>query len=176
MENDNRETNPSTELLLEVAKDEYSKERERSISLDNKSGIFIAASIAMCTVFIPIIPFGKVLNYYTVNQKTDFVSIMLVVLAVAFGLIAYSFYKLFRSISLKNFNRVDIDSLKDNEIQMQEPSITAAGLIEHYHSIIKNNTEINKGKAEQLVTGIQMSLIGFLLLSVATISLLIVMR
>ena len=61
-ENKEKQTNPypSATTFLNVIRDEYTKEIERSNSLDNKAGIFIAAIIAVLTIFVPNIPLLEV--------------------------------------------------------------------------------------------------------------------
>jgi len=60
---------PSASLMLEISKTEYERERERSNMLDNKASFFLSASIAVLTIFIPIIPFSKIVDFF--NSATD---------------------------------------------------------------------------------------------------------
>ena len=66
MNEDNSTKSNSSNVLLIMAKDEYSKESEISNTLDNKSSFFITAIIAITTLFVPIIPFKHLIAFFRI--------------------------------------------------------------------------------------------------------------
>lgn len=61
---------PAASTLLEVSMDEYARERERTNTIENKANVFISVIIALFTIYIPIIPFSKLLTAYSTFSKT----------------------------------------------------------------------------------------------------------
>lgn len=173
--NKKEEKYPSAPALLEVAKDEYSKERERTNSLDNKAGIFVAAIIAVTTVFIPIIPFDLIAKEYTSGARTDLLTASLCILFLAIVLLIIAFFRLYKAISIKSYMVPKIEDLKDPEMLAQDSNVTKKGLIKHYCTIITNNQSVNEKKADSINAGLCLSLYGFLVLSVSTIALKIIL-
>ena len=57
------------EILLSIAQDEYSKERERSCNLDNKAGLFATIIIAIITLYMQIIPLSEIVPAYIKATK-----------------------------------------------------------------------------------------------------------
>lgn len=167
---------PSAPVLLEVAKDEYTKERERSNSLDNKSSVFISAIIAMVTIFIPIIPFKEVMTVYASGNNVS-ISILTIISCIFITAVAYliaAFYKLYTAFKLKAYSRVCFDDLQDKDILAAEPSAAQKGLIDHYCTILNTNENINNEKADKVSLGLKYSIIGFSLLVLSAISLIII--
>lgn len=167
---------PSASVLLEVAKDEYAKERERTNALDNKAGIFISAIIAMVTIFIPIIPFDKFISVYTSGStvRIALLSVIVCVFALAAGYLIVAFYNLYTAFKLKPFSRVRVDCLNDIGILKSDPNETQKGLVDHYCEIIESNQKTNDKKANNVNSGLKYSIIGFSLLALSTVSLIII--
>lgn len=166
----------SSKLLLDVMREEYSKERERCSSLENKASMFITAIIAIITVFIPMTPFEKILSSYSGNVfHIVFITVLLCVFSYAFGSLIYAFYWLFQVINLKEYNRPDLLSVKDKEIQLQPEMITASGLLGHFYTIIDSNIKVNDKKVDNLKKGLTASIVGIVLLAVSTLGLKIIL-
>lgn len=167
---------PSAAIMLEISKDEYDKERERTNNLDNKANIFMSAIIAIITLYIPIIPFQDLKKIYSASSKESIilVTICICILSVAFISLIMAFYNLYKSFSLKPYNRVNFENLNDEQILLQNQNSVERGLLNHYNTIIQNNAQINDDKANRLTVGIKYSIICFSLVSIATISLLII--
>lgn len=174
----NTESNiyPSATIMLEISKSEYDKERERTNNLDNKASFFMSAIIAIITIYIPIIPFKHIKKIYMGSGKEliVLVTICICILVVAFITLIIAFYNLYKSFSLKPFKRVDFENLSNEQILLQNKSLVERGLLDHYHTILVNNADINNDKASKLTTGIKYSIICFSLISLATIGLLII--
>ncbi len=167
---------PSASIMLEVSKDEYTKERERTNNLDNKANVFISAMLAIITLYIPIIPFKEIKGVYMHNEKFSLimVTVSVCVLLLAFAYLSIAFYNLYKAFSLKPFFRVEFENLNDEQLLQQPGNKVERGLINHYNLILNRNADINDNKAKKLSTGIKKCIIGFALLSLATISLLII--
>lgn len=167
---------PAAAVMLEISKDEYSKERERSTNLDNKANIFLSALIAILALYIPIIPFEKMKNAYMESEKVIIVitTIDICILILACIFLVISFYYLYKVISVKSFLRINFENLNDETILSQSLNDVERGLLNHYNTILIENAKINDDKVKMLVIGIKNSIISFLLLSLATISLLII--
>ena len=93
----------SSGILLDMAKDEYTKERERANALDSKASFFITVIVAAATVFVPIIPFEKLVRLYQdgVCAQKCIVSVFLVVVAIAFIFLVLALSKSKTTIQLK---------------------------------------------------------------------------
>lgn len=161
--------------MLQISRDEYASEKERTNSLDNKANIFMSAIIAVITIFIPIIPFSKIPEIYISSSKIQIViaTLILSILTSAIGLLIKAFSLLYSSFQLKNYACINIENLNDDYILRQDINISEKGLIEHYNSILKTNIEINNEKAEKIVIGLKYSAISFALLCASSIGLIV---
>lgn len=166
---------PSAELLLESARDEYTKERERTHFLDNKASFFMSAVILLATIFIPIIPFGSFIKFIDSAPCCQmFIFILACVgLATAFVLLIFSFKHLYDSYKIKEYMRFDIDNVDDQGVLKTSHNGTEIALCKNYKKAVVGNIKINDSKAEDIRVGIKLSAIGFLLLSIAAITLVI---
>lgn len=101
---------PGAKVLLESGINEYEREKSRSDSLDNKAGVFLAAIIALITVYIQVVPFGSVIHAYMKANKVGvaLLTVSLVLLTIGLIIIATSFYCFYKAISLKNYQRDNI--------------------------------------------------------------------
>lgn len=166
----------SSTILLSVMREEYAKERERGNIIDNKAELFITAIIAIITIFIPMIPFDRIIDSYeNISIMTVIETVILCVFVYALGKLICAFYILFQVINLKDYSRPDLQSLKDQEIQQQKETITANGLLEHFYTIVSTNINVNNGKSEKLKLGFKFCIIGFALLAFSTIGLNIIL-
>ena len=172
---DIEKNNASSDILLEIARDEYSKGFERTNALDNKAGFFITVIIAISTIFIPIIPFERILSVYTGDccfQKC-LVSIMLFGIIIAFTLLIYADYKFYRAYRLAEFKHVNIDNVIEKKNHTTPKVQLNKALCDHYKKIVDHNNKVGNDKCESISIGIKYSGIGVLLLFVCTIVLII---
>lgn len=166
----------SASIMLDIAKDEYTKERERANSIDNKLGIFISAIFAIIAIYIPIIPFHGLKTIYQANDKcriilaTIFICILITAAINLFIALAY----LISAITLKPFNRVNYTNLEDEYNLCCSFDIVEKSLIEHYTDILDKNTMINDKKAKKFTRGLIFVVLFFSLLMIASIGLLII--
>lgn len=162
---------PSAALLLECARDEYNKERERAHYLDNKASFFMTAIILVATIFVPFVPFNKfycILGYGTDFQKA-ILYIMGTLLFVAFILLILAFRHFYNAFGLKDYKRFDIDNLIDVSVLTADKNMAEKGLCENYKVTIERNIEIDDMKASCVNHGISFCSIGFLLLMITAI-------
>lgn len=162
---------PSAALLLECARDEYNKERERAHSLDNKASFFMTAIILVSTLFVPFVPFNRfycILDCGTGFQKT-MLHVMGTLLFVAFILLILAFRCFNNVFRLKNYKRFNIENLIDISILTAGKNMAEKGLCENYKVTIEHNIEIDDIKASCINHGISFCSIGFLLLMVTAI-------
>ena len=168
---------PSASVMLEVSMDEHAKERERSNILDNKANAFISVIIAVFTLYIPIIPFSKLIAAYSQLGKVGVicVTIALCVMVTALILMVIAFTNLYKGFKIQPFLRVEFSNLKDPDLLKCSENDVKKGLIDHYNTILTNNADINSQKAERISVGLRYSIISFVLLSLSTIALIIML-
>lgn len=167
----NQETYPAADVLFDVIKDEYEKERDRSNSIDSKANIFIGAIIAALAIFIPNIHYADIKIFLIKSDKLGFLlmGIILCCLAAAIILTIISFYELFQAFKVQDFKRPNIDSLNDEDILKASEKNAKRGLIDHYHTIVKYNEDKNTNKANYLQKGIGLAVVSFLIMILITI-------
>lgn len=169
---------PSASLLLESAKDEYTKERERLNGLDNKSSFFMSAVILIATVFIPLIPFNKFFDFVREAECLELCVFLIacIVLGIAFILLGESFKILYNAYRIKGYSRFNIANVDDATLLSKEANVVEAALCKNYRKCVEDNIKINDDKADAIASGIKMGTIGFLLIFLATVILVIVVR
>ena len=163
----------SSTLLLEIMRESYYKEMERTNILDNKTGVFISALIAVITIFMPIIPFDNLITLYKDGAKYQIVGVTCALcgLVVAFILLGIAFFNLYKAISPKTFVKVNISDV--NKINPQEADISEIeeDLTHHYYDICSTNADKNGKKAEKFSLGLKLSIFSFLILCFSVIAL-----
>lgn len=172
-----KENYPSASVMLEISMDEYTKEKERSNTLDNKANAFISVIIAIFTLYIPIIPFSKLAIAYSQFGKAGIIcttSVLCVMLA-SLILIIIAFINLYNGFKLQPYCRVDFGSLKDITLLQCSENDVKKGLVDHYNTILTSNADINNEKAEKIKVGLKYSIIAFALLNLSTIALIIML-
>lgn len=171
------ENYPSASVMLEISMDEYTKERERTNTLDNKANAFISVIIAIFTLYIPIIPFSKLTSAYSQFGKMGIacVTVVLCVIVLSFILMIIAFVHLYKGFKIQPFYRVNFSNLKDVKLLHFSENDVKKGLIDHYNTILTGNADINTQKANEISIGLRYSIISFILLSLSTIVLIIML-
>lgn len=167
---------PSAPILLECIKNEYDKEMERMQSLDSKASFILSAIILIATIFIPIIPFSSI-KEIVVNEKcinTIAVSVLFTLIIIATIIITLAIKHLYDAYQIKGYSRFDSINVVNQGNLNAESYIVETALCENYKNIVDSNIEINNKKAENISKGLKKSMIGFLLLSITTITLIVV--
>lgn len=167
---------PSATIMLDIAKDEYDKERERSTNLDTKANIFISAIIAIIALYIPIIPFQSFRYAFTKADQTStiLITIGIYTLCLALIFLSIAFYNLYKVLSVKPFHRVSYENFNDEEVLHMQPNDVEQALLDQYNRILENNANINNDKVKRLKQGIKYSIISFSMITLSAIFLLIV--
>ncbi len=164
---------PSANILLTSARDEYTKEIERTQRLDNKASFFMSAIILVATIFMPNIPFEQLICSFQNGSccKKLILALLCIGLIVSFTFLLFAFKRLYESYKLKEFERFNTENITDNTYLESEPEVLERTLCLHYVGRIKKNNDENNGKAELIGKGLKASAIGFLLLTIFTICL-----
>ena len=168
---------PSASILLEICKDEYSKERERATNYETKAGLFLSGIIALITIYLDIIPFKKIstnLLSSTNNFTIIITSIYCLLLLISFIFIILSFFHFTYILDSKKYMRVEYDNLNCEQNNMAVPDLVMYAMNQHYYQILKHNTSINNIKANKFSLGIKFTLIAFVLLIISTILILFI--
>ena len=180
---------PYAKWMLDEIKGQYIVENEREGKIATKASAFITVVVAIITLYIPMIPFEKVLKFWDV-ETTTYVKVLVVIaiifLCVGLGFFMFAFGVLIKAYGVKGYNRVRVDDLakisaiNENNCDWNESQI-AQGLVAHYHEILRGNLDregnmkINSKSADNVKVGIKCTVIGFVLLSIATIMLRIIL-
>jgi len=61
---DNEIEYPNAKAVLEEMHIAYEVENERKCTLDGKASAFMAANFAVLTIYIPLIPFDRMLDFF----------------------------------------------------------------------------------------------------------------
>lgn len=180
---------PYAEWMLSEIKNEYAVERERENKIGTKASAFITVIVAIITLYIPMIPFENFLPFWYATTTTNVeMALMVICIIVMSGglillLVAFGFF--IKAYGVKGYKRVMVDDLLNianltGELEGKDRDYIAQGIVAHYHTILrgtldeKGNMEINSESADIVAIGIVLTVIGFVLLSIATIALRIV--
>ena len=122
-------TFPSASILLEIAKDEYTKERERTQFLDNKASFFMSAIILVATIFIPVIPFNRFQSVFSDDDTIQKMCLcaLCVLLVVAFVLLVMAFRNLYLSYKIKGYERFNVENLSKIDVHSQKRDLVEIG-------------------------------------------------
>lgn len=170
---------PCIPVLLSILINEYEQEKLRSDRIDNKAISLLTIILALITVYVPIFPFENITKIYS---KSDLCAIMPFIfsLCLVAGLVAailavYSSYKVIEAYKIKAYKAVDIQAFNTDK-KLGQP--TADGfqveLIDHYQSIILENSKVNSNKVATINVQFRNVVIIFILLSVSAIGALII--
>lgn len=166
---------PSASLMLEISKAEYERERERSNMLDNKASFFLSATIAVLTIFIPIIPFSKLVGFFNSATKV-YMSLVIIAICLLFTALVFfliSAKNLYSAYNVQKFKNINYENLDDDGILQTKKNQTERGLIKHYNDILVYNATVNNEKANKIRTGLKYSVLSFSFIFISTILLII---
>lgn len=172
-----KEKYPSAESYLKVISEEYSLERGRANDLDNKAGFFITLSVAISTIFIPIIPFDRFRIIFSDGDcsKKCMGLLFVILLAIAFILLIISLLLLYNAIKIRKYNSVNTAMvIEQNNFEIAR-DLTDKGLCKHYQEIIDFNVQVNEEKASYIEKAMRFGGIGFIFMVISTIGLLVLL-
>lgn len=159
---------PSSYLLLDSARDEYTKERERSSVLDGKAAHFMTAILLVITVFIPIIPLTDIIPFYVSGAgcvRICIATVIIIVLLVSLGVLVAAFKSLYDAYKLQSFKRFNSNNLDDEKLHKETPDYISRIMCADYKEHIDYNIEQNEKKAKAVTKGLKLCAVGFLLLA-----------
>lgn len=167
----------SSSILLNMAMDEYAKERERANALDNKASFFITVMVALVTVFVPIIPFSRLITFFhsAGSCTRQCVSIVLFTgIVVAFVVLLIAFMKLYNAYKLTDYIRPSLDCIDEQDNHLVPNDQLNRGLCDHYKTVVDTNINVNNQKCNSINSGINLFGIGFMVLLSSAIGLIII--
>ncbi len=169
-------TERTSTIYLDIVRETYNNEIERTNMLDKKASVFITAIIAVITIFIPIIPFEQIIEVYQYGNKLQIIvaTCSLCALLVSFVLLGIAFFYLYKAFSLRSFGKVNLENISKTINQKHSIIEIEKNLFSHYKTICVENTNINNEKAKKIKFGLKLSMFSFLILCIAAISLIIV--
>lgn len=175
---------PNAKTALEEMHIAYEVENERKRTLDGKANAFMAANIAILTIYIPLIPFERMLDFFSNagNYKIITASMALAVLVTGIIFFVVAFKKLADGYSNKQYRFLNVDELLRvaNARESFSDGTTENGMVAHYHYILRGtidesgNMKINEERAIRIQKGINATVIGFCLINFATIAIRII--
>lgn len=180
---------PYAEWMLEEIKKEYFVENERENKIGTKASTFITVIVAIITLYIPILPLENLQKFWNAapTTSTDKILMVIFIIVMSMGLllllVAFGFFVI--AYRVKGYKRVNVDDLLDiaNSIGKYDAKIRsqiAQSMVAHYHKILrgtldeKGNMKTNSDSSKNVAIGIMLTVIGFVLLSVATMALRII--
>lgn len=178
---------PYAEWMLSEIKDQYTIENERENKISTKASAFITVIVAIITLYIPMIPLENLLPFFVkaCGFKLYFAITLLVFLSAGLICLVVAFYLLIKAYGVKGYKRVQVDDLLkiansiENENENRKSQI-AQSIAGHYHKILRGtvdddgNMKINSNSAKFVRRGILWTIIGFIIMSIATIALRII--
>lgn len=176
---------PNAKAALDEMHIAYEVENERKRTLDGKAGAFMAANIAVLTVYIPMIPFDRMLTFFSEAARYKIVVAALTLVVLVAGIISLvaAFKKLADGYSNKRYHYPNVDELLGvaNTIEKYSDGTTENGIVAHYHRILRGtidepgNMKLNDERANKIQKGIHATVAGFCLINFATIAIRIIM-
>ena len=174
---------PYARKMLEEIKSEYAIENERENKIATKASAFITVVVAIITLYIPLIPFNNMIEFFRAKHSCVVICLVilsLLLLVVGFVVLMVAFGFFIKAYGVKGHNRVEVNDLlaiaNQNEYKQTEDQVNQ-GLVAQYHQILcgfngkAGNMEINTQSALANKTGITLTVIGFAIMSIATIAL-----
>lgn len=169
---------PSAGLLLELVRDEYSKERDRTRILDGKAAHFMTAIILVITVFIPITPFEEIKKVFLLSNDMWVVKCIMINMCILYvigiAMLIYAFKRLLIAYNVTEFERFDVDNSAESYRQINKNAIESA-LCDNYINIVRENTQVNDNKVKNIKKGVLFCSIGVMIMALSTIIIKIIM-
>ncbi len=158
-------------VMLNSVMDEYTKEKQRSLSLDGKASFFMTTIIAMFTFLLPQLPFKQIIDNITTDNFVFYGCLFSILVGMIF--LIFSFFKMFTSYQLVSYKGLNIDGFENKKNMDCFKCEAQEGLCRNYAEILKENADRNDIKAQNIRTGIKFVFLGFIFLLLGTILLLL---
>jgi hypothetical protein len=156
--------------------DEYSKERERATSFDNRAGLFISGLIALFTIYMQIIPFKRIAEGLSnPNNKNIIVMVIFTMFLILSAIVFIGAFVFFiKVIYSKKYKRVLFDDLIKEEFNRKREDEMEYALVDHYNDILVFNQEVTDKKAKDYNQGVLLSIIAFIVMAISAVGLIII--
>lgn len=181
---DNEVRYPNAKIALEEMRRAYEVENERKRTLDGKASAFIVANFAVLTIYIPLIPFDRMLEFFrgadNYQMAVSAVTLTALLIGIIFSIVAFK--ELADGYSNKQYGFINVDELLRlaNVGESYPDGAAEAGMAAHYHYILRGtldesgNMKVNEERAEGIQKGINATVIGFCLINFSTIAIRII--
>lgn len=163
---DNSKDETGVSVMLNSVMDEYTKEKQRSLSLDGKASFFMTTIIAVFTFLLPQLPFKHIIDNITAGNFIFYGCLFLIIIGAV--LLIWAFWKMLSSYQLVSYNGLAIDDLERKENMKSNKQKVQETLCETYAGILRKNVSVNDKKAKKIKRGIQFVFFGFIFLFFAT--------
>lgn len=156
-------------VILEAIKHEYVKERERTLTIENKAMSIITILIAVMTIIIPMFPIYEIKGFISKNTFKNgvVIGIFVLVFLSILVLMITDVVLLINAIKVREYRRIEINKLVEEEVINSNELSVKTGLCEMYYNAITSNSDINSDKAKNLEKSMKITLtiIGILCIS-----------
>ncbi len=136
---------PNAKAVLEEMHIAYEVENERKRTLDGKASAFMAVNIAFLTIYIPLIPFDRMVDFFSKTDSYQIIAAVLTLTVLATGIIfsVVAFKKLADGYSNKRYRYLNVDSLLSvaNVRESYSEGATENGMAAHYHRILRGTID-----------------------------------
>ena len=170
---DNREKNgyEGAKVALPIFIDEYTKECDRKVVIENKVNSLVTIEIAILTIFMPIIPFSSIKKYLLQmsNVTCILATIACLLLCISVIMMIISSGILMSAVNIQTYKKVDIEVLDEDDVLLQHTNSVEKGLCDHYKKIILFNSSLSDKKVEKYKIGLPLTIVSFLCLLFGTI-------
>lgn len=154
---------------IDILKEEYDFERQRTSIIDNKSSFFMTSILVIITVYLPLFPFEKIMklknNFFETMTFLRFISIL--IFSGGLVILYFSLHNFFKAFYLKEFRSFNVGELINQE-NLEEKDYFEM-ISNHYLNIIVFNSKKNDEKVDHLRKGLKFFYLGFIMLSLATL-------
>lgn len=164
---DNSKDETGVSVMLNSVMDEYTKEKQRSLSLDTKASFFMTIIIAILTFLFPQLPFEKIVN--NIKIVDCFFYICLISIIVGTVLLIWAFWKMLKSYQLVSYEWLSMDDLGSEKNMKEDIQSVQEELCKTYAEILQENAKKNDEKAVKIKEGIPLVFLGFIFLFFAII-------
>ncbi len=153
-------------VMLNSVMDEYTKEKQRSLSLDGKAAFFMTTIIGVLTFLFLKLPFKQIIDNITADNFIFYCCLFSIIGGTA--LLIWAFWNMLRSYQLVSYMGLDIDDLGSEENMEFCKGDVQKALCKKYSDILRKNAAENDKKAAKIKRGIQSVFWGFIFLFFAT--------
>lgn len=151
-ENPREDELQNTQLMLDVAKNEYSSERERKRDLETRAGILIALVGVLIGIVLTTLDFSLVLKYKNIYAVIGMFLLWFFIL-IAIILLLISLFQFIKVLKVQQYGAIDL-SFIDDQYRNEEALGFQFEIADSYKEIIIHNRALNEEKVIKYNWGI----------------------